>query len=780
MIPLENIDLRQATIDRILYILNTGDDRVNIEQWTELVQTYLKLSKTGLNYVYEAKEALIEAGSNLAKNSNESKGISKLINHMNLLTEQVPDAPIIELENKDLGYIVPGMEFKINISIKSNNIPSNINDYSFQTYTDGLIVTSEDIGQGVYNYSFTVKVPYTANTSSNNKSYIATVKARLINSITGIYSEWSKSLEFEIYPYKMIGFIEKFNGLCKRIGSPIAIENSEWARKAVDRYPLSNGFREEENQGKDPLTKMLNTPDYPHGNMKVFRVTNQGKILDWDPKAYDETTEQLMTKIIGHYYIDGIISPDGASNLDSFYIKVVSKYPFIINIPKILGIEYNSLVSYTFTGKGNILAGNSYNIEAVYSSEFYVGSMFCSQQNGILGSFYKYSGFPIKSANSNKSHLGVLEGIQAFMSNNPKNTFAPINFEEHQTLLRLFACERGFLGNLFNNAPLQEVRVGDNRYYSFEYTNISSISNYNKDIKFKRVIISIANYTLIQALKDFEFEVEYTLNDKLHGVIKFRASNVKVITSSGENKEFEDILQNNINIYFKNNKKTLACNSFKLTQKNIKKQELFYQYPASVDTAGVDIDVDATRLWAKTGDTFNKYGINKTPAIYTTLRLNQTNAAVTRFTYRNIEDFSSNFNTYIGGTYLIENIANNSSLYYKDRNATNSYNLNADIKNDTKVLDNIPNTGNIFITSIHAGIPLPNTSVATSQALSHINTKMIVSASLNRGIKIPLYANIHPYHMTWVALPNGMENTTTLTAAQLNKCAVRNTFRSKI
>lgn len=778
MIPLENVDLRQATIDRILYILDTGDDRVNIEQWTELVQTYLKLSKIGLNYVYEAKTALIEAGNSLSKNSNESKGISKLINYMNLLTEQVPDAPIIEVENEDIGYIVPGMEFKINVSIKSNNIPSNINDYSFQTYTDGLIVTSEDAGQGIYNYSFTVKVPYTANTSTNNKSYTATVKARLINSITGIYSEWSKSLEFEIYPYKIIGFIEKFNGLCKRIGSPIAIENSEWARKASDRYPLSNGFREEEEQGKDPLTKMLNTPDYPHGNMKVFRVTNKGDILEWDPRKYDETTEQLMTKIIGHYYIDGIISPNGGSNLDSFYIKVVSKYPFIINIPKILGIEYNSLVSYNFIGRGNTLAGNSYNIEAIYSSEFYVGSMLCSQQNSILGSFYKSSGFPVKSANSNRSHLGVLEGIQAFMTTDPKNTFAPINFEEHQTLLRLFACERGFLGNIFNNTPLQEVRVGDNRYYSFEFTNINSISNFNENIKFKRVKFSISSYTLMQALKDFEFEVEYTLNDKLYGVIKFRASNIKVITSSGENTEFENQLQDTVNIYFKNGKKTLTCNSFKLTQKNIKKQELFYQYPASVDTAGVDIDVDATRSWAKTGDTFNRYGINKTPPIYTTLRLNQTNAAVTRFTYRNIEDFSSNFNTYIGGTYLTENTANSNSLFYKDRNVINSYNLSAN-NNDTKMLSNIPNTGSIFISSINAGIILPSTSVATSQALSHINTKMIIPASLNRGIKIPLYSNIHPYHITWFALPSGME-VSTLTAAQLNKAAVRNTFRARI
>lgn len=444
---IENIDIRQSTIDRILYLLE-NDHRMSITQWYNLAEVFLNLQKSSLEFVDDCREKLISRAQEFQNVNNiTAQEINIISKGINTLGEKPPETPSLEL----LQYEKQDNNIGLSSTISSNGVISirvlggHSNKYgtdvTYDFYTDFFTVYRDEgksYDVGVYDAkSFTVK----------ENEVVGSIRVRSI-SPSGVFSEWSEPLQLIISPFKFVGIIQEVGvptndngiaGLARRIGTGTS-EDNQWLS------PTSIRINEYSNE--DVITKLLDSTEYPHGNMKRVIVKRDGTIksefngengfgLVENLNIYDE---QIMVTIPDHYVIDGILTLNGKR----YYIKICSMQNF--NWSPFTNLFKNKGYAVNFEGRGKMVGGSIY---SEFQYGFYVGA-FPSIYNydnpsagqvKYLGSFFIENKEPVRSLSANER----INQTKQF--GNTTSDWQPLNYYEHRALLLLYSIERGYLGN---------------------------------------------------------------------------------------------------------------------------------------------------------------------------------------------------------------------------------------------------------------------------------------------------------------------------------------------
>lgn len=491
------LEIRQSTLDRIYYLLQTSYQNINQKQWLDLAKAFMELNKTDLQYVDKVEALLLDAYTFSTDNIEDPKDLKALVSRTQLLFGKTLSIPKVSINH--MGTIISAGNDKDYIRINKN-------------YVGMVKATTPDINVKIeFETSLFDKIPE-APTNSNSvertlqiltmgeatHGAAAWVRARSIsidavsNQVDG-KSEWSEKLYFWVEPIVYAGFIESIQELS---GNPAGIpaggqfirlginyQNNRWFSKqdvdvngidknAVDiAMPTSlSGDTSTKYQPQDTyVAKFFNSKDMPHGHMKRVLIKNDGSERDWDcTKPYNDPANglddrsvweyQAMVKIPEHYVIDGHILVNLKSNgaTHRYYLKLCAMDKFVFNpyieLSKLPGFFNYDLSTIQFQGRGNFDSGV---IISKYQYDFYVGAFgaLVGKQSRTIGSFIaggnnkldSYMGTTPESETMQDTTMAISKFHKDY-NKGVKSDFLPINYYEYRALVLLYSIERGYVG----------------------------------------------------------------------------------------------------------------------------------------------------------------------------------------------------------------------------------------------------------------------------------------------------------------------------------------------
>ena len=490
------LEIRQSTLDRIYYLLQTSYQNINQKQWLDLAKAFIELNKTDLQYVDKVEALLLDAYTFNTDNIEDPKDLKALVSRTQLLFGKTLSIPKVSINH--MGTIISAGNDKDYIRINKN-------------YMGMVKATTPDINVKIeFETSLFDKIPESP-TNSNSVERIlqiltmgeathgatAWVRARTIsvdalsNQVDG-KSEWSEKLYFWVEPIVYAGFIESIQELS---GNPTGIpaggqfirlginhQNNRWFSKqdrdvdGIDKAAIDiiggnslNGDYPRMQPQDTYVAKFFNSKDMPHGHMKRVLIKNDGSERDWDcTKPYNDPVNglddrsvweyQAMVKIPEHYVIDGHILINLKSNgaTHRYYLKLCAMDKFVFNpyveLSKLPGFFNYDLSTIQFQGRGNFDSGV---IISKYQYDFYVGAFgaLVGKQSRTIGSFIaggnnkfdSYMGATSESATMQDTTMAISKFHKDY-NKGVKSDFLPINYYEYRALVLLYSIERGYVG----------------------------------------------------------------------------------------------------------------------------------------------------------------------------------------------------------------------------------------------------------------------------------------------------------------------------------------------
>lgn len=496
--PISELEIRQSTLDRIYYLLQTSYQNINQTQWLDLAKAFIELNKTDLQYVDKVEALLVDTYTFNTDNIEDPKDLRALVNRLQILFGKTLSIPKLSINH--MGTIIAAGNDKEPIRINKN-------------YMGMVKATTPDINVKIeFETSLFEKIPEaTINSNSVERTLQITtmgeathgaaawVRARVIsidlatNQVDG-KSEWSDKLYFWVEPIVYAGFIESIQELT---GNPQGIpsggqfirlginhQNNRWFSKqerdvnGIDKAAIDvlggnslNGDYPRMQPQDTYIAKFFNSKDMPHGHMKRVLIKNDGTERDWDSsKAYNDPVNglndksvweyQAMVKIPEHYVIDGHILVNLKSNgaTHRYYLKLCAMEKFAFNpyleLSKLPGFYNYDLSTIKFQGRGNFENGV---IISKYQYDFYVGAFgaLVGKQSRTIGSFIAgggnkldmYIGSTPESGTMRDTTMAISKFHKDYNTNpDKKNDFLPINYFEYRALVLLYSIERGYVG----------------------------------------------------------------------------------------------------------------------------------------------------------------------------------------------------------------------------------------------------------------------------------------------------------------------------------------------